>query len=394
MYNTGYELKNKTSSAEGGITMHDTTNVIKRSDLTDKVRDIVELYEKDYRWLIPFSRTLQKRSIAMVPKKFLLKNVTGSFETIWLVEEVQVGKIRISEYIPDCTNKMLRPKSSQKDRESPFAISTIRFVLGDVTLEHYEGDDKKKEMALKNVIERVLPVILYFQQFADKVTVKKVRIKGKKGNNQNRYTLYELKNKLPESYCFLGKVYDLVSPENDLDESVLRKEGAICIIDHPNKFAWLQGLADNVRKKMGIYGKSKTPFFDKYRDLDAKISAFRCYTEDGKDYMQVTIHKINAETWQLDYYDEEKNGECQMIILLDLGMKRKPCYEITYIAGDGRLTDEMDEYAKKICNLLLNILIYLRIYSWEDAKNEAGVYCDCDIIEYPSSIFGRKVKYF
>ena len=322
----------------------------RRHELIKESTDFISVKQRDFKWLIPLTEKLVPKAESISPKKFTIKEHVGDYITLLQVEEEQIGKVQVYGYHPISYNKKWK-KNSPKD-EYPFFEMTIRFVLGKATLENFIGNENNKKNLWNDVNVKVLPILLYLQYFKEKLTVetKTIKVNGKK-IQQNTYELHPIENEIPTDFFFLNKRWKLVKTELELDETKLLTDGSVAIIHNNYDAVWLQKWASDIRMRSGMIPENRLdeyPLYDRRREKLAKLNAIRV------NIMVVNITNIPAR------------------------------FDIAYICGEGIVTKSDELYASRIANMFLDILIYLRIQSWEDSINEStGLYYTCDICEIP-----------
>lgn len=355
----------------------------RRHELIKESTDFISVKQRDFKWLIPLTEKLVPKAESVSPKNFTIKEHVGDYITLLRVEEEQIGKVQVYGYHPISYNKKWK-KNSPKD-EYPFFEMTIRFVLGKATLENFIGNENNKKNLWNDVNVRVLPILLYLQYFKEKLTVetKTIKVNGKK-IQQNTYELHPIENEIPTDFFFLNKRWKLVKTELELDETKLLTDGSVAIIHNNSDAVWLQKWASDIRMRSGMIPENRLdeyPLYDRRREKLAKLNAIRVNI-DKNSFVQIMVNKLDDETFQLDYYDCEVK-ELQMITVVNI-TNIPARFDIAYICGEGIVTKSDELYASRIANMFLDILIYLRIQSWEDSINEStGLYYTCDICEIP-----------
>lgn len=372
-------------SAKGGITMHEEqmSSTSRRYELIKSSTDFINIEQRDFKWLNQLTEKLVPKTESISPKAFTIKEHVGDYITVLRVEEEQIGRIRVWGYHPISYNKKWK-KNNPKD-EYPFFELEIRFVLGRATLETFIGNQNNKQNLWNDIKVRVLPIILYLQYFKEKLTVetKVSRVNGKKFQ-QNTYVLHPVQNEIPTDFYFLGKKWNIVKPELELNDSKLLKDGSIAIIHNDSDAIWLQKWAADIRLKSGMIPENRLssyPLYDRRREKLVRLNAVRVNT--GKNsFIQIMVNRLDDETFQLDYYDCETK-DLQLILLINI--TNVPArFDIAYICGEGNVTKTDEMYANRIANMFLDILIYLRIQAWEDSIDEStGLYYTCDIYKMP-----------
>ena len=364
------------------ITMHAEAKyeIKKRQELQNYSEVVVKISENELKWLVPFGEQLKGKikPMPLEPKDFTIKDFDRGWETILAVHEENLGRIVVYGYPP--TNYIDKHKSMPG--EYPFFSVTMQFALGTVSCIKFEGSrNSKNETEICNeVLQRVVPVILYMQNYLSYAIVSKRKIsigtgKQKRAITQRIYKPKRFENPIPETQTFLGKNVKIEKPQfQNLDDI---KEGIVLTIESRDDIEWLQEFAEDIRKenrKAARKGeKIEYPFFDETKIHN--ISAIRVYVDkkkNEKSFMQLQIHNIENQTYQIDYFDEELMDECQMIILADLCYDPVR-YDIVYVAGDGEVTGPVDEYARRLVILLMDAMTYLRPYQENGEKEEVAI---------------------
>lgn len=356
----------------------------KRQELQNYSEVVVKISENEFKWLVPFGEKLKGKikPMPLVPKDFTIKESDNGWETILAVHEEKLGRIVVYGYPP--TNYIDKRKSMPG--EYPFFSVTMQFALGTVSCIKFEGSrNSKNETEICNeVLQRVVPVILYMQNYLSYAIVSKRKIsigtgKQKKSITQRIYKPKRFENPVPETHTFIGETVDIEKPQfQHLDDI---KEGIVLTIESRDDIEWLQEFAEDIRKenrKAARKGqKIEYPFFDETKIHN--ISAIRVYVDkkkNEKSFMQLQIHNIENQTYQktyqIDYFDEELMDECQMIILADLCYDPVR-YDIVYVAGDGEVTGPVDEYARRLVVLLMDAMTYLRPYQENGEKEDVTI---------------------
>ena len=208
---------------------------------------------------------------------------------------------------------------------------------------------------------------------------------------ENRRIIKKIWKKLPIDYkktlifdLIIGKKWNIVKPELELNDSKLLKDGSIAIIHNDSDAIWLQKWAADIRLKSGMIPENRLssyPLYDRRREKLVRLNAVRVNT--GKNsFIQIMVNRLDDETFQLDYYDCETK-DLQLILLINI--TNVPArFDIAYICGEGNITQTDEMYVSRIANMFLDILIYLRIQAWEDSIDEStGLYYTCDIYKMP-----------
>lgn len=353
---------------------------IERTELIERSQNIIEVNSIDYRWITPEANNLRVRGIKLEPNNFILKEVSGDFATLTLVEEKGVGNISITEYFCKEDRKLCETFKMQ-----------LKFVFDKIILVKFEGNDCAKELANTKFKTKVLPVILFIQNKPENV-VKVGQKKNKASKKLNYYEILRTENSIPKNVTFQGKKYSICQPEKigAYTEEMLRKKGIICIIPDIKTLTWLQKWATKINTQQPIVemlssNSQINPFFDKKRDENVKIACIKAQAEGN--FMQINLSKIGEQLWQLDYYDQDSD-ETQMIVLFD---NKSQIYDIAYVDGDGKVTEEVNSYALRILNVFISVLVYMRIFSWEDADKENYT---CEVTVFPEEMLGRKIELF
>ena len=88
----------------------------------------------------------------------------GRWETLIYVQEIQLGKIRVDGYAPiDCKNG--KKNAVVNIYEDPYFSITFHFVLGVAECDSFFGRTVTKEKVWSDVKNRVIPIIIYMQNY-------------------------------------------------------------------------------------------------------------------------------------------------------------------------------------------------------------------------------------
>lgn len=356
--------------------MHEnkTSSTKRRIEILKSPGDFIDVQEHDYKWLLPLANKLVPKTEALMLNAFAIKDRVGDYITILRVVEEQIGQLRIWGYNPVTYSKK-KTKVNPKD-ELPFFEMTIRFVLGKATMVSFTGNPNNKENIWNDVQARVLPVIKYLQYYSKKLTVdsKTSKVNGKK-IQQNVYKMHCVENKVPTEFVFLGQKWKIAQTKLEKNEEKLLKDGTIAAIDSNKNAKELQRWATEMRMKSSMIPENRLddyPLYDRRREKLAKINAISIEI-DKNSPIQILVNRLDEETFQLDYYDVETE-ELQLIMLVNI-TNIPARYDIVYICGEGNITKTDEMYASRIANMFLDILIDMRIYSWEDAiDKDTGLY--------------------
>lgn len=136
----------------------------KRSELAEKSKVFVKLTDADLRWLIPLAERTKKNATPLPHKSFTIKDMDGRWETLIYVQEIQPGKIRVDGYAPiDCKNG--KKNAVVNIYEAPYFSITFHFVLGVAECDSFFGRTVTKEKVWSDVKNRVIPIIIYMQNY-------------------------------------------------------------------------------------------------------------------------------------------------------------------------------------------------------------------------------------
>ena len=352
-------------------------NVPKRHELANYSDVIVKITEKELRWLIPMSVKLKKLDKPLPEDHITIMDVEGEWQTLIHIQEESPGKYRVWAYAPfNCHNK--KSLAVIKGDDDPFFSLTFNFILGVVKCENFTSKKANKEKVWKDFQLRIIPVILYLQNFAHKAQVieKQVKVKAGKCNkkfSQKMYILKKADNDIPSVYFFAGKLQKIQTP--NFKENFEEESGISIIVPTIKDVKGIQIDASKVRNEMRKLAKKqkekmeqKYPLYNSKKDayIAKKISCIRAIAED-KTFMQLEIIRLEENVYQLSYF-ENSDSKCLMIILVNLACQPAQ-YDIVYTErGDGSILYDDNLYAKRISNFYMDILLYLRNYEFGNNK--------------------------
>lgn len=359
--------------------MHTKSNfeIKKRHELQKFSEVVVKVSEKELKWLTPFGEKLLGK-VMLKPlehKTFTVKEHDHRWETILVVHEESPGKISVYGYPP--TN--LVNKSRSVNDENPFFHVTVQNFLGTIKCTDFKGDRHKcKEAEIcYEIMQRIVPIILYMQDYSSYAIVSKRKItvgtgKFKHVMEQKNYTLRKFENSIPEKFESFGKVIKVAKPKFLSFEEM--EEGIWASIESRENITWLQQFSNEIRvenRTAAAYGKKiDAPFYEE--SIIKNIPVVRIYTnaENRKEeFIQLQIrYNHEANLYQIDYYDEDCGDKCQMIIFAKLDSD-PAIYDIAYVSeNNGDVTATMNEYAQRIITLYTDVLTYFRPYEMSKKK--------------------------
>lgn len=187
------------------------------------------------------------------------------------------------------------------------------------------------------------------------------------------------RSRIPRFYSFVvgGNMVKIpIVPPTYIDkEEYLKTEDNIPFVEVREKnYQWLHEFSSKIVQD----GHDPSVPLRNF-DLDVQnpgISAFRLYTEPdeetGKeDLMQVQVHRIPEKPWlfQLDYFELENDKMVNKFIgVCDMSDKKMTIYDMVINRSTLPYQSAMEVIHKITC-LFRDILIYMRIWAYDDPKN-------------------------
>ena len=135
---------------------------------------------------------------------------------------------------------------------------------------------------------------------------------------------------------------------------------------------WLFHFAGQI---MDMSNDESCPLLCSKRDYENPgMSAFRVYM-DG-EFLQVQVRRTPEvpTLYQLDYFEptSDNSAELQMVFLCDVGDPHNTGVDVVFAEGINK--KQMMAYASKLSTVFRDILIYLRIWDYDDANKLCTVH--------------------
>lgn len=315
---------------------------VKRSDAL-KAENIITLFERDLLWLLPLTENKRLCSTKLLPSSFTIREQTKDFFCLFYVEVLSDSQLKITGFQPGSFTKKL---SARLHNEQPLFEISLSFVIGKMTVTSYNGKTAQANL-VGDIQQRIVPVLIYLQNFNKNLAVKKKKA-------QNFYTLTS--PGVPEYSYFYGEKYKIesLSPLSSTEQ----KNGQVVVIPDSQNANWLYNWASDIRQKSS--DANTIPLYNRNLEHENKLAAI--VSQDLSS--QIIVHRFSKYVYQLSYFEENN-----LIYVLLVSTKKVPAsYNPVYPINLS------DKDASSVARVFLDVLIYLRIESWDLAVNEDGYY--------------------